>query len=263
LIESVICIPTAYRPEMLALCLERLRALKNLPPVHIFLDHVGERLLAETTYVRDTYLPEASLTYHPEHIKAESGCWNILHSMKAGYDLGAEFVFLLEDDVQVYPRWLDWSLGEMRTGQWMATCGRRIPLFFQKHNDIYTNPGSCLRRDLLAALVPHIRDEYFHHPRGTAGYIREVLGREPVNSSLDDGMVRTVMAILGGKCKYPDKPVCAHQGLDWYQNLDIYMNPGTIAERIVGLKRIHEKIRTDKRYERYSQDFEPYNPLKL
>ena len=259
--EAVIIIPTASRPEMLALCLERLAALPDCPPVHISLDHVNNHLLEETTYIRDTRFPKAILHSQPAHVKVESGCWNILQSMRLGYEMGAEYIFMLEDDVQVYPYWLTWSLGQMATGEYLATCGRRIPAFFERYGDLYTNPGSCLRRDLLANLMPHIRDEYFAHPKGTAQYIRETFGREPFNSSLDDGLIRMVIWQMNGQCKYPDKPVCAHQGLDWYRKMDIFVNEGSIEDRIKGLREIHQKIESgNPRYARYSHDFESYNP---
>ena len=243
---------------MLAICLERLQQFSRCPPVHISIDYVPLDLLNETRYIRDSRMPNAVLHHQPEHpVNQSSGCWNILHAMKIGYETGAEYVFMLEDDVQVYPNWLQWHLSQICTGDYVATCGRRIPLFFEKHGDIYTNPGSCLRRDLLEKLVPHINNDYFG---ATAPYIRKTFGREPINSSLDDGLVRMVCQQMGGICKYPDKPTCAHQGLDWYQNLDIFMNPGSVEERIFGLRKILEILRVDPRYIRYSQDFEPYDP---
>ncbi len=260
--NACIVIPTAHRPEMLALCLESLAKLPDCPPVHISLDYIltnADTVKEETLYIRDTRFPRATMHYQPEHpVNTYSGCWNILHSMKIGYETGAEYVFMLEDDVQVYPCWLTWSLEQMATGNYLATCGRRIPLFFEKHGDIYTNPGSCLRRDLLQNLMPHINNDYFSW---TAEYIRKTFGREPINSSLDDGLIRMVIWQMNGLCKYPDHPVCAHQGLDWYRNLDIFMNDGNIEERIAGLREIHKKLESgDPHYLRYSQDFEPYRP---
>lgn len=255
--NSVVVMPTAHRPEILAHALQKLSAASNLPEVHIYLDHLGpltNQRLEEVEWVRDTYLPDAYLFQAKEHIQVSSGTWNILHSIKGGYDTGAEFVFLVEEDVMMKPDFMARHaalLGE-NNGEILASCGRRVPSFFKRYGDLYTNPGSCLTRPLLKNLMPHLNDRYFQN---TGGYITETFHHPPYNSSLDDGLIRMVVREMGGRCAYPEEPICAHQGFDYYDEIDIYSNRGTLQEKIAGFERITSRIKPG---DRYARDFEHF-----
>jgi hypothetical protein len=231
---------------MLAWSLQKLRNLQiaNLD-VRIYADAVPEDCLLEFEYVRDEYFPEALLLNAKPHIYAPSGTWNILNSIKQGYDTGAEHVILLEEDVYVRPGFYDFHMSQMATGKYLATCGRRDPIWYNLHPDIYTNPGSCLRRDLVEQLIPHINDDYFTRLRG---YLDEKFGPWDEMSQLDDGLIRRVIRQMGGRVKFPETPVCDHKGLRFYNKADMYRNVGTIQERIAGLPALLAKIRPGDRY---------------
>jgi hypothetical protein len=251
--KSVVVMPTANRPEFLALTLEN---LSHLPiatdlDVRIFADAVPEARLEEIEFVRDEYFPEALIFRAKPHIKVLSGCWNILNAIKQGYETGAEYIILLEEDICVRPGFYDWHMSQMATGEYLATCGRKDPRFYPRHPDIYTNPGSCLRRDLVAQLIPHINDEYFKRLRG---YLDEKFDPWDEMSHLDDGLIRRVIRQMGGKVKFPDEAVCAHKGWAFYNKIDIYMNRGTIKERIARLPDMMAKLKPG---DRYASDFEP------
>lgn len=249
--NSVVVMPTYARPEMLALSLECLSRVPDCPPIHIYVDRGVDK--STFHYVRDNYSPAAELHFTESRPECTSGTWNILHSLQEGYNLGAKLIFIVEEDVMVYPNWLDFHLREYDLGA-MASCGRRIPMFFKKYGDIYTNPGSCLSSELMELVVPHINDDYF---KATGDYIRKEFGKQPINSSLDDGLIRMVMDRENWLCAYPDKPVCAHQGFEFYDELDIYSNKGTIQEKIDKLRKM---LPTIKPTDRYAPDFEPYLP---
>jgi hypothetical protein len=254
--NSIVVMPTYERPEMLALSLERLSQVRECPPIHIYVDRRVDKSIFQ--FVRDTYSPAAELHFTEDRPECTSGTWNILHAIQEGYNLGANFIFLVEEDVMVYPQWHFHHLAKLWTGEYKASCGRRLPAFNKKYGDIYTNPGSCLSRELVEAIVPHINENYF---RNTGGYIRETFKREPLNSSLDDGLVRVVMADKGWRCAYPAAPLCAHQGFEFYNNIDIYMNnEGTIQNRIAKLRTMLAKISPK---DRYAPDFEPFAPSPL
>ena len=101
--DSVVVIPTCNRPEFLALVLEKLSRTPESDSidVRIFLDSGSEARLKEVEYVRDTYLPTAEIFQAHTHVVAPSGTWNILNSLKAGYETGAAFIYLVEEDVMV------------------------------------------------------------------------------------------------------------------------------------------------------------------
>lgn len=238
--------PVANRPEFMALALEKLARVQECPPVIISVDFVSPKLLEEIGYVYENFAPQAQIIYRPDHIKVTSGTWNILQAIKTGYETGADRVFLVEEDVMVFSFWKEWHDQVLATGKFLASCGRRGKLYTYR-GPIYTNPGSCLTRELLDKVVPHINDLYFDSP---GRYFKNQLNAEPNGSSLDDGLIRN----FAGACAYPDKPVCAHQGWVGYENgYDIYANKGDIKQRIAGLREIIARIKPG---DRYAQDFE-------
>ncbi len=235
---------------MLALTLQRLERASTLGnlDVRIFAD--TDSNLEEIEWVRDEYFPDAFIFHAKSHILAPSGCWNILNSIKQGYEAGAENVFLIEEDVMVYPGFFEWHLAQTDC---LASCGRKDPRFYPKHPNVYTNPGACLRRPLLQQLIPHVNLDYFTRLRE---YLDEHFGLWDEITHLDDGLIRRVVRQMGGRAVYPDTPVCAHQGFRAYNNLDIYMNKeGRIQERIAGLRKIISSIRPG---DRYVPDFESF-----
>lgn len=248
--NSVVVIPTCHRPEMLALCLERLGQAPGLPPVLIFPDVPAD--LDEVWYVKEHYLPQAKYHKPFPHIQAPSGCWNILYSIKQGYLTGADRVYLVEEDVMVRPNFFQWhnSIGD----EFLASCGRQDAHFYPRYPNLYTNPGSCLHRPLLDAVVPHINDDYFTRLRA---YMDEFLPPKwDDHSDLDDGLIRRTIRNMGGKCAYPPEPgVAVHQGFHFYRKVDRFQNEGNIVERIEGLRKMLSRI---KPMERYAHDLEHF-----
>jgi hypothetical protein len=234
---------------MLALCLERLGDARGLPPVSIYADTSAN--LDEIEWVRDTYLPTADIHHAKPHLEVPSGCWNILNSIKQGYLTGADRVYLVEEDVMVRPNFFEWhnSIGD----EFLASCGRKDPAFYPRYPGLYTNPGSCLHRDLLDAVVPHINDDYFRRLRD---YMDEKLPPKwDEHSNLDDGLIRRTIRNMQGKCAYPETPVAVHQGFHFYRKVDRFVNEGTIEERVEGLRKMLARI---KPMERYAHDLEHF-----
>lgn len=241
-------IPTLHRPEFLALCLENL-ANTSEPDldVRICLDFSTAERLDEVDYVRDTYYPSAWLYHAAPHIDAPSGCWNILNSLKHGYDSGAEYVFLVEEDVLVYPNFFEKHSEMQNSGDYFATCGR----LRQEHSGpYYTNPGACFKREKLAELVEYINDDFFRDRRG---YMDRRFGVFDEASDLDDGLIRRVIRYTGSEVKYPDNAIVAHQGFHFYNKIDQYKNEGTIEQRIKNLRKMISNIDPS---DRYAKDFE-------
>lgn len=250
--NSIVAIPTANRPELLALTLERLSAAAvtaaSKPDVHIYADSVNETRLREIEIVRDLYFPEAFLLHARPHQKAPSGCWNILNSIKSAAKF-AENVYLVEEDVLVYPSFFSWH--ESQTAP--ASCGRRHFDSRWRYRDLYTNPGSCLRRPLLDALIPHINLDYFED---TKEYCEREFPFWDV-STLDDWLIRRVMKKEGMSWVYPEKPVCAHVGFRGYGWLDIYQNNHPDLEKRI--ERARYLLATVKNTDMYARDFEAFS----
>ena len=251
--KSMIVMPTLRRPEMLALSLERIAQADNRPDdIRIFVDHTTNEVLDEMDYVRDRYYPTAQIFHAGEHTYAPSGCYNILHALKDGYETGAEFVFMIEEDCMVFPDFFKWAYQAQNDNpDCFATCGRLRPEY---RNDFYTNPGACFRHDALGFVTPHITNEFFNDRRG---YMDATFGEFPEESDLDDGLIRRVIRQQDSRVVYPDTPKVAHQGFHFYNKLAQYKVEGSIAERIAGFRDLSAQVSPS---ERYARDFEPFRP---
>lgn len=248
--SNVVVMPTLKRPEMLALALESIDRADQAPDdVRIYIDYSDRyKIVDEVEYVRDTYLPRATIYQAKPHVKAPSGCWNILNSMKGGYESGADLIFFIEEDVRVYHDYFTWSIGAQTSGCF-ASSGRHIKRYGDNY---YTNPGASFRRESLALVVPHINDSFFNDRRG---YLTKTFGAFEEASDLDDGLIRHVMRSVKGFVKYPETPKVAHQGFHMYGKMEECRTIGNIQEKIVQLREMLERI--DPTCRGFG-DFEPY-----
>jgi hypothetical protein len=249
---------------MLALSLQKL-SQATVPKSTDSATNLDVRIFADTTadleaveYCRDKFYPEALIFQASAHVQSPSGCWNILHSIKQGYETGADYIFMLEEDVMVRQNFFEHHLSSFSPERpdILASCGRRDRGHYPVYGPLYTNPGSCLSRRLVAELIPHINDSYFTE-------LRQYMDRElPPNwdeqSNLDDGLIRRVIRKMGGVCAYPEPGpgVCAHQGWGFYNKIDIYMNDEVGIENRIA--RLQELMRSLKPGDRYAKDFEPF-----
>ncbi len=257
--KIVTAMPTLKRPEMLALSLEKLQAAKQHSPdldvsdVRIFLDHSNNSKndvhLDETEYVRDTYFPTAEIFQAKNHPLTPGGCWNILQALKSGYETGADFVCLVEEDVLVRPDFFQKHLEMQASGDYFVTSGRTLPHLGPEY---YTNPGCCFRRDKLAHVIPHICDAYF---ADLTGYLERHFPLMDDAGVLDDGLIRRVMRSVNGKARSAVPAIVSHIGFHYYNKMAQYRTEGLIADRIAQLRVILERVDTK---DKYTSDFEPF-----
>jgi len=243
---EVIVMPTCKRPEMLALALRAIDRADNPPDdVRIFCDTNTD--VEEVTYVRNQYLPHALIFHAAPHVDLPSGMWNILMALKAGYSTGADFVYLIEEDVVVNQSFFNWH--RMWSDEVLATCGRLAKR--RSKPGYYTNPGSCLRRHALDLIVPHINDELFADRQA---YLNKHFPGSDELSDLDDGLIRRVQKKYGLEVVYPEQPECSHIGFGAYNHYMNWTNEGSIEERILRLRQMLMGINPN---DRYTSDFEP------
>lgn len=244
--KTVIVMPTCKRPEMLALALEAISRTTLTPDdIRIFADTNSN--ISEVEYVRDNFVPHALMFHAKQHADVPSGMWNILSSIKQGYETGADRVFLIEEDIIVGRDFFSWHLSQ-NAGHF-ALCGRRM-LHLPNYGE-YTNPGSSFPRWALKHIVPHINDRMFADRRA---YFDRHFGKMDEVSDLDDGMIRRIMRVSGFTPKYPDMPKCAHIGFRGYNHYMNWVNEGNIEERIEGLRKM---LPTIDRSCKFTGDFEP------
>lgn len=238
---------------MLALTLEHLAQTRPAfqLDVRICVDHTNQERLADIDYVRDTYFPTADIYHAGNHILTPGGCWNILNSLKSGYETGAEYVFFVEEDVFVSPDFFDRHLELQGSGDYFVTSGRKLAYF---DDTFYSNPGSCYRRKKLAAVIPHICDLYFTDQRG---YLEHYFPGMDDAGILDDGLIRRAMRSLGGRAKCAVPSIAFHQGFHYYNKMAEYRVEGNIQQKIEQLRVL---LPTVDPKARYTGDFEPYLP---
>jgi hypothetical protein len=250
--QSVVVIPTLKRPEFLALTLERLaNAGAEHLDVRIFVDWGIKDRHEDVAYVRDTYLPSAQIYQANPHVRVLSGAWNILMSLKEGWETGAPYVFLVEEDVMVRPEFFEWHWKTQEEGDYFVTCGRkylRMPLNF------YSNPGTCYRHDKLSLVIPHINEDYF---KNTEVYVDKHFPQyRGMDGSLDDGLIRKIQRSVEGSVVCAEPPVAHHQGFHYYNRMEQFMNREAGIEARVA--RLRDILLTVNPLYKYTPDFEPY-----
>lgn len=258
--QSVVVMPAAHRPEFALLALEMLGKAENCPPILLQVDDVNEKLQKEFEDVWIHSPWQVNMTFRQPHVKVTSGCWNILNSIKDGYDTGAEYVFLVEEDVLVNRDFFQRHWEEMDKGA-VVSCGRFCRLFGPRYPTIYTNPGSCLSRTFLDALVPHINDEFF---RDTGGYMDRL--QVPPTSGihgLDDGLIRRVMWLNCWEAVQPpmDKPLCAHIGCHAIENRYDFVGFNADAPVLDRAEQVRNFLKTIDRQgpkAQYLRDLDPF-----
>lgn len=229
---NVVVMPTLKRPEFLALALESIDQAEHAPEdVRIFVDYTPwSYVLDDVEYVRNTFMPRATIYQAHSHPVTPSGCWNILNAYKQGYESGAEIIFFIEEDVRVKPDYFKWNEEVHAEKKYFATCGRYIQRFGDNY---FTNPGASFRRESLELVVPHICDDFFADRRG---YLTRKFGYFGEASDLDDGLIRHVQRSINGIIKYPDQPKAVHQGFRFYGKNEQHRTTGSIQERIDQLR---------------------------
>ena len=253
--NGVVVVPTFRRPEMLAICLERISAAEESRDldIRIFLDHSFPERLNDVEWVRDRYCQQADIYHANPHITCPSGSWNILHSLRAGWETKAPMIYFVEEDVMIDPKTFFKKHLELQSaGDYFVTSGRVLPNF---DDTFYSNPGSAYRSEKLARVIPHIRNEYFANQKG---YIEQHFKYDPSGGVLDDGLIRHVMASVNGWARCAVPSIASHIGFRMYGKTAEYRVEGTIEEKIAGLRIMLPKISPAGRYTR---DFEPFPAL--
>ena len=244
--KLVVVMPTYKRPEMLALSLEKLQsttqAANDALDVRIYLDHVvHQSRIDEVDYVRDTYFPTAEIFHANNHLLLPSGTWNILQSLKAGYNTN--------EDVFVTPDFFDRHLAMQASGDYFVTSGRKLR---NRDETYFSNPGSCYRHDKLAMVIPHICPAYF---ADMSGYVERNFPSMQDAGILDDGLIRRVMQSVGGKAMCAVPAIAFHQGFCYYNRMPKFRVEGSLEERI---SRLRGLLLTVNPNDRYTGDFEPF-----
>ena len=225
---DVVLITTYNRPEYLRLCLEYLAQAEGIDTKEIWIcidrGRVLYREICEVlcdfpklhirTFVRDAH------TYH-------GNTYNTMEAYKEAYASNANFVYLVEDDVLVRPDFFKWHESVQACGDFMCSiayhCLRNTGTFigctdptayFTSKKD-YASIGVCWRRERLAPVVEHARDEYY---KDLSGYINRCFPNNRFNDCFteQDGIVMRILDETKGQTVWPYVPRAYHIGFAGY-----------------------------------------------
>lgn len=252
--KDVILITTYNRPDYLRLCLEYLAAAPGIGncEVRVCIDR-GKGLLREFYDVVNDFRTQIALstTVRPEH-SYMGNSFNTLEAYKEAYQTNAQFVYLVEDDVLVRPDFFKWHEAVQSRGDFMCSVAYRCSRNSEARRDItdatayfttardYASVGVCWRREKLAPVLEHAKEEYY---RDLKGYL---VSHFPNNRFSDcyteqDGLIMRVMGETHGYTAWPYVPRAYHVGVVGYNRP---RGPRLSYQEIKEMIHSQEKIRT-------------------
>jgi hypothetical protein len=251
-VKDIVLIPTFERPEMLQLCLEHLytnpEVARNEVLVWIIEDHhVGNPPAPENGHVaiQFTSCEMWFTSRQPHHYWGPA--YNILTGLREARDAGAEFIFLVEQDVMVAPDFIRWHRAVYRKqSDILASIGCRY-VRYQGDETITafllarwsSSIGIAWRAENLSPVLEHANEDYFTRE---IEYLDERFTDGswpwPGRWGSQDGMIHRVLRQSGKRNAFPAKPRCYHAGYyGKFQRKDKQTVEGaTLGERIQNLR---------------------------
>lgn len=153
---------------------------------------------------------------------------NFLEAYREAHATDARFVYLVEDDVLVAPDFFRWHEAVQARGDYFCSVGWHCirnpqavksgdPAAYVESGQDYSSIGVCWRREKLAPIVAHAREEYYRDP---CGYFRAI---DAPGEFIRRGWVEQAALVLlvllrtpGAKVAWPTLPRCAHIGVCGY-----------------------------------------------
>ena len=225
---DIVIVTTYNRPEYLRVCLEYLEKAEGIESKEIWIcidrGRVLYREICEVlcdfpklrirTFVRDAH------TYH-------GNTYNTMEAYKEAYASNANFVYLVEDDVLVRPDFFKWHEAVQSRSDFFCSIAYRCIRNGEARTDIndetayftsrrdYASIGVCWRRERLAPVVEHARDEYY---KDLSGYLAQHF---PNNRFQDcfteqDGLIMRILGVQHGNICWPYNPRAFHIGFNGY-----------------------------------------------
>jgi hypothetical protein len=249
--SDLVLIPTFDRPEMLWLCLEALARCPTGDPlaIRIYVDaHIGQPPPPKDEIVRVVErFPQLSvqIAYRASH-PYPGNSYNVLMAYKDAYESDAPHVFLVEDDVIVFPPFFTWH----RVMHLTQSLGCSIAIENPGHG-AYASLGVCFKRETLGLVVPHCRTAYFQDMRG---YCRAHFPPSKFDCE-QDGLFARVLK--GFPVAWALIPVAQHVGWYGYHRPKSIRPHGTLEERYVQVTKTLSNAQALRRVTREFKDIFP------
>ena len=227
--SEVVCIATYKRDELLALCLEAIRAQDKEIPIMVFSDRGWE-----SDDLRFLCLQEnASLCYGIDDV-GYGNSRNVIRAMWEGVIAPSAIVHFIEDDTILHPSYLDWARGMLATKRFAAVCGH----VGNEQDTWYTSPCASWLPDKLQICLEAIPKGYLE--ARTREEMQKILddcelfkkSKFRFGSAEQDGYFLRCIEHFGWKTSFPKKPLCTHLGWFGY-NRPSHLGPiGNFEQRV-------------------------------
>lgn len=253
---DIVLVPTYSRPEYLWLCLEVIGKADggSSKVVWVARDcHAadGSKYAREAAEIRavvaDYRSAFAGLRFierapHPYY----GNSYNTLELYREAMASGAEFIYLVEDDVIVERDFFRWHEAVQSKGNYFCSIaryickGRKVPIdpaaYVESDRD-YASLGVCFRRENLKGIEQHCCAEYY---RDMPAYI----ARKFPNSSLgaqfseQDGLIQRVIHQSGMLTAWACMPRAYHVGIHGYHRSRGARLTGSMPEKVRVLREL-------------------------
>lgn len=203
--SECVIVTTYQRPELLRCTVRRIREADERIPIHVWADRGTSSFgVGKHGFYGNSY--------------------NTMEAFKWAVEEGYDLVYLIEDDVFVYPDFFAWHRAAHDAHpDIFASCAWT----FNRHAPICDGPdtfapwyysiGTCFKRDKLALVTQHANISYYSRMQD---YIVETFPDSKLNHSENfyeqDGLIQHVLERVGSQVCWPSLPKCCHLGARGY-----------------------------------------------
>lgn len=258
--RDIVIVPSFYRPEYLALCLEAIANAQGGSEKEVWVgqdihnnDQVWmQRDLPLVKQVVEQFAGKfRTILYveRPSHHYIGNPC-NFLELYKAAYATDARYVYLIEDDVHIGPDFFQWHEAVQARGDYWITVGWHcirnpevLPgtdatAYIETTRD-YSSIGICWQREKLEPIVRHARPEYY---RAMAPYLAQNFPGNPIPPGQWTEQAGLIMrTLLAAKdtltIAWPVVARCAHVGISGYHRPQGFKFEGNLDQRVAALRK--------------------------
>jgi len=243
--RDIVLVPTYFRSEYLWLCLEAIASAEGGCDKEVWVSHdhhpadfgrvdPDAATIAEhfkNVFKSFRWIDRKSTSFH-------GNTYNTLELYKEVLATDARLVYLVEDDIIVEKDFFRWHEAVQKKGDyacsWVGGHGSdegKDPSQYVEIRDNYSSLGTCWRREQLAGVVEHCKDEYYGN---MLGYVVRRFPNSPLGDKYweQDGLIVRVLAERGLTAAAPCVKRAYHIGVTGYHRPTGPRFTGSLQQRV-------------------------------
>ena len=276
--RDIVIVTTYFRPEYLWMCLASIAEADGGQSKEIWISqdhHQNDKPYRvqdeENAEIVDNFSKVfASLRYIDRKATSYKGnSYNCLEAYKEAYGTDARYVYLIEDDVMIERDFFRWHETAQSMGDYFCTIARPCPhssayvssddpaAYVESGSD-YVSIGVCWKREKLAPIVAHCKEEYY---ASTGGYIRRHFPNSRMGAEFteQDGLIQRLLIDSGQKSAWPCLKRSYHIGVTGYHRPNGFHFNGRLQNKI---KQLSDAIQSGS-LPKLGKDFIELNDIDL